>query len=458
MSTRRQFLRTTASSVIGLQALDAALAALAADAPPCDDAMVSLTGDPQTVGKRFGTLNAESVRRGTHDAIAGWRQRGLSRDQMQERIEPFRRFVAKFAPAWMDEMAGCAEAAGVPVDDYVVYEGGSPREIILFHECTSFAAVGSATADGAPLFQRIRDNRGTNCAFQKKVLHRSSPAGFYAFGNTPLAIAVSAMVNEHGLAGSADMGGLAEDRPTGRGVMNSHVIRLIAERAERTEDALDILQQMIRDRWYAGGKVGTHWLFVDRFGQGLRVAQNSHEEQHHFFEDDVAFLRRGDTAAGRLVTENKGRLTFRDMIVAGRHRDICGTTSIAGLSVRVDPERPAELSSVWMAQPAWAPYVPLFPIARAVPKEMVDGTSFLRGHDLLKLRSGSDANTGDFFGGPIGEKRRAFQEQLFADAADVEKRIRDAVARGQTEEAIRLAGHGARTSCARVMQFLAEAV
>ena len=119
--------------------------------------MVSLTGEARAVGERWGRLNAQSVRTQALGALAKWRGSGLSDKEMMKRTGKFRRFIARFAPHWMDEMAGCAKAAGVPLDSYAIYEGGSSRSIILMHECTSFAAVGSATADGAPLFHRTRD-------------------------------------------------------------------------------------------------------------------------------------------------------------------------------------------------------------------------------------------------------------------------------------------------------------
>jgi len=422
--------------------------------------MVSLTGDARAVGEQWGRVNAESVRASMTAALASWRKTGLTDAEMKRRTEKFSRFIDRFAPHWLDELAGCAKAAGVPADDYLVFEAGSPRSIILMHECTSFAAVGSATADGAPLFHRVRDNRGqNNCAFYKAVAHASRPAAFFAVGNTPHTLAVSCFVNEHGLAGSADMGGLKEDRPTGRGLMNSHVIRHVAERAARCEDALEIVQEMIRDRWYAGGKQGTHWLFVDRHGKVLRVAHNSHEERHWLVDDGTVFSRRGDTAAGKLLTAKEGRLALPDMIASARHAAICGTASIAGFSVRLDAAEPAALSSLWIAQPAWVPYIPVYPIARAVPRAAFDGTCSRRGFELLPhhRKPGKGEPPGAFFPGPLGRRRDAVQDELFADAAEVERAVRAAQARGETSKAAALAADGATAACAKLLRFLAEA-
>jgi len=460
MLSRRRFI--AAAAAVAASASTACNGRLGLGATPGrspDEPMVSLTGNARAVGRRWGELNGDGIRENMSRAITGWRKHGLSDAEMARRTEKFRRFVDKFTPAWMDELVACADAAGVPVDEYVVYEAGSPRSIILMHECSSFAAVGSATADGAPLFHRIRDNTGkTNCAYQKNILDSSNAAGFFAVGNTPSIAGVSCMLNEHGLAGSADMGGLAEDKPTGRGLMNSHIIRFVAERARNCDDALEILTEMVRDRWYAGGKQGTHWLFVDRSGKGLRMAHNSHDHEHSFFEDDIVFSRRGTTEAGKLITNKRGKVALPDMIASGRHANICGNSSIAGMSVRVDPEHPGSLSSMWFAQPAWAPYIPAFPAAGAMPRESVDATLFLRGHELLDFRKRRDerALPGDFFPNALGRKRDAFQEELYANAASVERDIRAAWNREQVDQAEKIAARGSRSSCVSLLDFLAE--
>lgn len=422
------------------------------------DAMVTLTGDAREVGTRFGTLNGRDIRQHMDQVLSDWRKRGLRDKQMIERSEPFRRFMAKFVPAWKEEHDACAEAAGVKKDLYEAYLAGKYRSLFFVDECTSFLAVGGATADGATLFHKNRDNVArAQCAYKKKVVDSSKPAGFYAIGDTS-DVGLMMMVNERGLAGSADMGGLREDRPKGKGVMNPYILRVVAERAERCEDALEILQEMIKDGWYAGGpKTGTHWLFADRFGKGLRVAQNSHEEKHWFFEDDVAFLVRGQTSAAKSFAAKKGRLMVRDMNAAASHPDICFASSVSGLTVRIDPANAAELSGVWVALPACSPYLPLFPAADGVPTAVADGGFFRAGAELLKLRAGDKAKSKVVFPPSIAEKREAVQESLYADAESVERRIRAALEAGKKAEAAGIATDGMLSGCAKLMDFLAAA-
>ncbi|MHC4398370.1 MAG: C45 family peptidase [Planctomycetota bacterium] len=453
--TRRKLLQSLSTGALAWAARARRASARAtADGPAAGLATVSLCGSPGEVGRRFGQLNAEDIRRHVRHVLDGWRARGLSDGEMIRRAAPFRRFVAKLAPAWEEEIAGCAEAAEVKPELYLAFQAGKYRDLFFVDECTSFLAVGAATADGAALFHKTRDNvTREQCAYQKTIHHASRPAAFHATGDTS-DLGLMMMVNEHGLAGSADMGGLPENRPKGRGVMNPHILRLIAERAERCEDALEIVQAMIRDGWYAGGsRTGTHWLFADRFGRGLRVAQNSHEEEHEFFEDDVAFLARGDTAGARIVKRKKGAITLADVNAAASHPSICLTSSISAMTVRVDPARPAEASSVWFALPACAPYVPLFPLAEGVPQAMLDGGCFKRGRAWQELRSRSAPGQGVAFDDPLERLRRDVQEELYVEAARAEGEIEAALARGEKRQAVDLATQATAAGCEKLRRF-----
>jgi len=415
--------------------------------------IVSLRGDARSVGEQFGRLNAEDIRKHTAHMIDHWRKRGLSDDELVARSRPFHRFAEKFAPAWLDEIEACSNAAGVLPEDFLAYQTGKYRSLFFAHECTSFAAVGAATEDGAAIFHKNRDNYARDqSAYKKKIIDSSNSAGYYAIGDTS-DVGVMMMVNEHGLAGSADMGGLPEDRPKGDGVMNPHILRLIAERAERCEDALEIIQQTVRDGWYAGGKSsGTHWLFADRHGKALRVAHNSHEEQHWFYEDDVVFLARGKTEGAGLAREKMGHITVRDINAAASHPDICNCGSISALTVRIDPESPADLSGVWVALPAWSPYVPLYPMAQGVPRAVLDGTWFRKGYQMLSQHSGTKSG-GVAFSETYRQWRSTVQEEIYSDDEKVTRQIRTAYDDGSKDLAQRIANDALTRDLDKAMAF-----
>ena len=465
MKSRREFLSHTAMGLVGASSALATTLACHGGDDVRTGGSVSLVDGASAVGRRFGTLNGNDIRKDMAGMLARWRSRGLTDGKMAERAKPFRCFVEKFAPYWMDEIESCATEAGVPVDEYVAYLAGKYRDLFFVEDCTSFLAVGEASSDGSTLFHKNRDNVARpQSAFYKKIVDSSKPAGSWGVGDTS-DLGLMMMVNEFGLAGSADVGGLREDRPKGLGVMNPYILRLIAERAECCEDALEIIQETIRDGWYAGGpRSGTHWLFADRFGRGLRVAQNSHEEQHWFYEDDVVFLARGQTSAGRALRAKKGDISVRDMNEAASDPDICFSSSISGLTVRIDRETPAVLSDVWVALPAWAPYLPIHSAASAAPRELVDGRVSNAGYELLKLRASASKPKGTGFGKGVvydaafAEAIRSFQGELYGEAEASAALLADSYERGATGQATELALSAALKNCEALMGFLKRAI
>lgn len=457
MLTRREVIRSMAGYVCGVLALDSLPAISAAGENSRGLELIELSGDAKTVGTRFGGVNAEDVRKYTDELLSEWRLRGLSEKAIIGKSEPFRRFTAKFAPAWAEEDAACAAAAGVKPELYTAFLAGKFRGLFLMDECTSFFALGDTTADGATIFHKNRDNRARRqCAYRKQVVHSTRPAAFWATGDT-CDSGVMMMVNEHGLAGSADTGGLPEKRPKGDGVMNPYILRLIAERAECCEDALEIIQEMIRDGWYAGGaKTGTHWLFADRRGRGLRVAQNAHEERHWFHRDEIVFSARGNTEGAKIILRKKGGVTVADANAAATHESICFPTSISGMTVRMDAKHPGELSSVWFALPCVAPYSPLYPLAQGTPKSLLDGSIFAAGRVLSPLAEKPGNKNGDSSQLKLKmiETRRQTQEEIYRRDEIVQKNIQKSFAEGNTAAARNLATQGALDGCSALMNFL----
>jgi len=252
---------------------------------------------------------------------------------------------------------------------------------LLFHEeCTSYAAVGSATADGRPLFHKNRDNRMRRQAFYRKHTVGGSCGvavlPFIAVGDTS-DTGVMMMVNAAGLAGSADMGG-ADLRPRYRGLMNPYGLRLIAEQATTCAEALGLVAEMTARGQYAGGGIATRWTFADRHGRAV-VALNTHE----------AVVIEADTRDGivqscpregleELLAERRGCLCAADFDAASRLPGVCVRENCSSLTVHIDPARPDLFTCAWAAlgRAQDAPYVPLYMGAAETPREYLDGTVY----------------------------------------------------------------------------------
>jgi hypothetical protein len=287
--------------------------------------------------------------------------------------------VQDLAPHWHEEARAVAEAAGVDAGLYNAFLAGRYRGLLFHEECTSYAAVGSATADGRPLFHKNRDNRMRRQAFYRK--ETVGPPGwsglpYLAVGDTS-DTGVMMMVNAAGLAGSADMGG-TDPHPHYRGLMNPYGLRLIAEQATTCAEALELVREMTARGQYAGGSIATRWTFTDRHGRAV-VALNTHDE----------LLIEADTTDGvvqtcpreglaELLQDRLGRLTPADFNAASRLPGVCAQENCSSLTVLIDPDRPDLYTCAWAAlgRAQDAPYVPLYMGAAATPRAYLDGTVY----------------------------------------------------------------------------------
>ena len=106
-------------------------------------------------------------------------------------------------------------------------------------------------------------------------------------------IITSAMVNDKGLAGSADMDLVKKIKnPKYRGLMNNAILRYIAEKAADCDDALNIIQDFVGKGYYAGGTNGTNWTFVDKQGKILEIYTNHSNAPDYKYHDEKLYITR----------------------------------------------------------------------------------------------------------------------------------------------------------------------
>ena len=279
------------------------------------------------------------------------------------------------APHWLAEARAIAEAAGVRAGLYTAYIGCVYRSLFLGDECTSYAVSKDYTKDGAILFHKNRDNKQKP---QAACIVAADVRGVNKFITVTDAsvLACMMMVNAKGLAGSADTGGaVGVGTPKYRGMMNTFVLRHIAERAESCHDALDIIKRFVEKGWYAGGGgTGTHWLFVDKKGHILEVSNNADKVVAQYHDEKVYFSVRGDTPAADALRQSASPIDFQLFHNVSRDPSICFDGTIAGMTVEIDPEFPGQLTCAWISFPASAMAFPLFLANESTAAPLVDGT------------------------------------------------------------------------------------
>jgi len=348
--------------------------------------MIALAGSPEQIGRTWGEINAEQIREHYREFIAAANDRDIDDAVLLTRAGRAAEIIEDLAPHWGIEADAIAEAVDLPADLHMAYLIGKSRDILFLEpECTSYAAAGTATADRRPLFHKSRDNRRR---WQAGYVKRQQlPADdVYAFVSISDVCDAGCMmmVNERGLAASADTGA-KDEHPFGQGLMNPWVLRYLAERATDCHQALSLLEQMVAERFYAGGTVATNWMLADANGNVLRVVTFNDHVEHDMIQD--GFLTTAEREGLRdLLEERSGRLSARTFRQASRltaaggdegAAPVCKDSTISSLTVEIDPEAP-EYTCAWVSlgRPDHAPYVPIYLTAERTPRAMVDGTLY----------------------------------------------------------------------------------
>ena len=382
--SRRAFIILTGQNAIGDVTLFDDLRVTCTGVPPMAPAaepavdqsaapFVVLAGAPLEIGKQWGTINCEAIRHDLQEYyVTPAAARGLAHEELIRRSRKFVALAQRHAPHWLEETRAIAEAAGVDADLYLSYVGNVYRGLWAGEECTSFAVSAEHTEEGRIFFHKNRDNQPKRqCAF---VLDTDAPGvnKFIAVSDASV-VACMMMVNEKGLAGSADVGGLRVKTPRYRGWMNTALLRHIAERASDCEDALHIVQEFVASGNYAGGgAAGTHWLFVDGAGKVLEVSNNSTRVEHRYHDEKVYFSASRGAAVQRMH-DLPDPVDFAAFHNVSRDPATCFPTTVSGMSVEISRDHPDMLTVAWVAMPASGLAFPLFMGGTRTPVALLNG-------------------------------------------------------------------------------------
>lgn len=349
--------------------------------------MVRLAGTPTEIGRTLGTMNRKLI---AHDLDVDFLKKAaaqkISQQVLIERAKTFVRIAEQIAPHWLEESRAIARAANVSPDLYVAFVATRTRDLFL-HECTSYAV----SRDRAIFFHKNRDN--TDRAQAAYIVQSSLPGinKFIMVGDVSR-VACSMMVNDKGLAGSADypvhftrkndatalLPAAAE--PVYRGMMSGAILRYIAEKASSCEEALNIIRDFVKKGYYAGGKVnGQHWLFVDRAGVILEVSNNSQHVLSRLHTQKVYFSRLDGSAAAKRLREADQPIDFHLFHNVSRDPSICMKSSISGMTVEIDPTRPETLTCAWISLPARVASFPLLMGQTKTPTCLLSGEAYSLG-------------------------------------------------------------------------------
>ncbi|MBN1351394.1 hypothetical protein JXJ21_18400 [candidate division KSB1 bacterium] len=333
---------------------------------------VLLAGTPQQVGTLWGKLNKTAIQADLERAfLAPAREHQISDKTLIKRSKRFIEISREIAPHWLEEAVAIAGAADVDAKLYTAFIANVYRNLFL-HECTSYAINPKYVEGSSIFFHKNRDNQPKK---QSAFILQSSLSSINKFISVSDASVLSCMmmVNEAGLAGSADTGGEA-GTPQFKGLMNTFILRYIAEKAFNCSDALSIIQDFVARGYYAGGdKTGTHWLFVDRSGAILEVQNSSDSVGFEFHQEKIYFSARKESAAAKTLMEATEPIDFHRFHNLSRDPSICFNSSVSGMTVEIHRTYPQYLTCAWFSFPAKSLAFPLFMGCEATPAVLMNG-------------------------------------------------------------------------------------
>ena len=360
--------------------------------------MVSLSGSASKIGTTYGKLNSSVIASEFRDEfLAPAVNAGISKEMLINRATGYISFATKNAPHWLVETDAIAAAAGIDTDLYRAYVDSQSRNRFL-EECTTYTVHKKYTENNMVFVHKTRDNAANH---QAALLIDNSKENVKKFlGITDVAkIRLSMFVNEDGLFGCGDWPNhLVKDPPKGsptpqkcppayRGIMSGTILRWIAETCTTCAEALNKLKYINANRLYAGGDVnGNHLLFVDKNGTILEASINPCDIVHKYHTSKTYFSRlnnsRGGGGGAKADLETSKEISFKTfhsvarLDSRGKKSDILTNSSIAGMTVVIDPEYPELLTLAMVAMPVRGLAFPVFIGQTRIPQPLVDGTAY----------------------------------------------------------------------------------
>lgn len=341
---------------------------------------IPTTGTPQAVGAAFGAINAEVTREHVADFLRACSSHGLDEAAAIGKSQRGLDIIRTLAPYWEHEMVALAEAADINPEVYIAFAIGKYRELFWGQpECTSYGAAGSYVPFEGTSFHKSRDNVSRlQCCFTRRLDCRvCGPYAWCGTGDTSDATTCM-FVNERGLAGSADTGARTGDF-YGDGLMNTFSLMYVAETCADCDQALATLQEWSDNRFYAGGKIKTNYMFSDAAGTVLRVVQdNVGLETQSTTDGIIVNCERKHLESG--LKRMAGHLDAWALTEASRIKSVSMPSTISSLSVDCRPEAPEYLTCAWFAlgMPVRSPYVPVFIASTTTPRALLDGSLYQR--------------------------------------------------------------------------------
>ncbi|MBC7327583.1 hypothetical protein H5T87_05665 [bacterium] len=304
--------------------------------------MVKLKGTAREVGKLFAEVAEKSI----SELAVSFKPPADFRERLNKLVE----IVEDVAPHWLEEGEAICQTVGIDFQFFLAYNLPSVKE-----GCTSFIAL--TTQDGFPILHKNRD-----FAIEKQAFFIKKIGDFYKFigGASHLDMGVAYFLNEAGLAGACNTGSYCGLNPSS-GLLDRHILRLIAERASDKKEALELVKE-IQGKGYLsteGEGRGFILLLLDKEGgmvieytpkelsweeakEGVLIRSNCFLLLNNE-KEDLSSQHRLQRA--QQILGGKKMLTLQDIWEAAKDREgsypICNKHTVSAFTVTLSPLIPS---------------------------------------------------------------------------------------------------------------------
>ena len=248
----------------------------------------NLIGSPEEVGKKYGNIICSAIKISLRFFKKQAKRRGIMWEQLLDRANQFQTVLEKVAPSWLEETKSIAQACGTNVKDLLAINSLPPHfwDKDFSSNCTSFMAIGKASKSGESLLHKNRDERNFH---QNVYVKKVADSYRYIAGGDIGNIGIAHFLNEKGLAGANNTGSKLKTRINNIGLSDCHIMRLFAEKASSCQDALRIIEEIIKRGFCgtAGKERGMIFLLVDK-GEGLIIENTCTDFSYQWITDGVA--------------------------------------------------------------------------------------------------------------------------------------------------------------------------
>lgn len=248
--------------------------------------IVKVKGSSREMGRQHGEQLADLLLRYRESVASYYGRVGYLGERLARTIELNEKELERVAPHLIEELHGIAEGAKLPYENILsmylcpeivavqppdaVYQRYYREE--TQQDCTSFAAGGKATVDGAPLLAQTRDTSPSGVEFRITVIatphegysyvahSRPTLNGGYGVNSKGVSIAAPTVHTLDGVAA------INSGKPSG--ITDSTLSKIVMEKCASVHDALEYAESK------PGGYMGLNVLLVDERGNMAKVERS----------------------------------------------------------------------------------------------------------------------------------------------------------------------------------------